>query len=143
MGFSLWGVEFRHQGKHSFLTIYIDSEKGVSIDDCSDVSRQLSSVLDVEDIITYAYDLEISSPGMDRILFNLDQYKQYIGSEINFELNMAVGNYRKFRAVLEKIEDTVLTLKTKTEEHIEVLYSNVRKARLIPDFSNKEVKDGQ
>ncbi len=144
MGFSLWGVEFRHQGRHSFLTIYIDSDNGVSIEDCSDVSRQLSGVLDVEDVITYAYDLEVSSPGLDRILFTLDQYKKYVGSEINLELNVAVGNYRKFRAILIKIEDTVLTLKSKTDEEIEVLYSNIRRARLVPDFSiKKDVKDGQ
>lgn len=144
MGFELWGVEFRHQGRHSYLTVYIDSEEGVTIDDCSDVSRQLSSVLDVEDVITYAYDLEVSSPGMDRILFTLDQCRKYVGSEVNFELNIAVGSYRKFKAVLEKIEDTVLTLRTKTGEEVEVLYSNIKRARLVPDFSiNKDVKDGQ
>ena len=69
MGFILWGIEFKHVGRKSFLTVYIDKDGGVTIEDCSDVSRQLSSVLDVEDLITYAYDLEVSSPGMDRLFF--------------------------------------------------------------------------
>ena len=134
MGFELWGIEFRHQGRHSTLVVYIDKEDGITIDDCSDVSRQVSAVLDVEDVITYAYDLEISSPGMDRLLFTFDQMKQYIGSDMNVELNMPVDNCRKFKGCLESVADTVLTFRLKGETSLEVLYSNVKKARLVPVF---------
>ena len=71
MGYILWGIEFKHVGRKSFLTVYIDKDGGVSIEDCSDVSRQISSVLDVEDLISYAYDLEVSSPGLDRLFLIL------------------------------------------------------------------------
>lgn len=145
MGFILWGVEFKHVGRRSALTVYIDSEENsVSVDDCSDVSRQLSSVLDVEDIITYAYDLEISSPGMDRIFFNLEQLKNYIDNKISFVLNMPVGNYRKFKAILKKIEDTTLTVEVEDGSLLEIIYANVNKARLVPDFDfgKKESKHG-
>ncbi len=140
MGFELWGVEFNHIGRHSTLILYIDSDKGVSIDDCSDVSRQVSSILDVEDVISYAYDLEVSSPGLDRMIFNLEQMKKYLGSMIKVELNMPVDNHRSFKGVLESIEDNILTFTVMDGMSLEVLYSNVKKARLVPIFDKKEKK---
>ncbi len=74
LGFDLWGVEYLSQGRHSVLRVYIEHEKGISVDDCAAVSEQVSGVLDVEDPITGEYTLEVSSPGMDRLLFKLEQY---------------------------------------------------------------------
>jgi len=74
LGYELWGLEYLSQGRHSTLRLYIESEQGISIDDCAAVSEQVSSVLDVEDPITGEYTLEVSSPGMDRLLFKPDQY---------------------------------------------------------------------
>lgn len=137
MGFELWGVEFRQVGRRTCLTVYIDTENGVSVDECADVSRQLSSVLDVEDPIAGAYDLEISSPGMDRILFNLEQVKRYEGCKISLELHEAVNGAKKLKADLMSVADSILTLQIDGET-AEVPYANVRKARLVPDFSVKK-----
>src|SRR5690554_6342897 len=63
MGFELWGIDYQSQGKHSRLVIYIDHENGISVDDCADISRQVSAVFDVEDPIRGEYRLEVSSPG--------------------------------------------------------------------------------
>ena len=68
LGYELVGIEFV-RGRTSTLRIYIDSEDGINVDDCADVSHQVSAVLDVEDPITVAYNLEVSSPGLDRPMF--------------------------------------------------------------------------
>jgi ribosome maturation factor RimP len=70
MGYELWGCEYLPQGKHSLLRIYIDKTDGISIDDCQEVSHQISALLDVEDPIPGNYSLEVSSPGIPRPLFN-------------------------------------------------------------------------
>ncbi len=77
----LWGLDFLTQGRYSTLRIYIDreGEEGVTLEDCERVSRQVSSVLDVEDPISSRYTLEVSSPGMDRPLFTPEHYGRYIG----------------------------------------------------------------
>ncbi len=72
LGHSLWGIEYVHAGKHSVLRVYIDNEKGIFIDDCADVSRQVGAVLDVEDPISTEYTLEVSSPGVDRQIDKID-----------------------------------------------------------------------
>jgi len=78
----LWGVEHLIQGKYSVVRVFIDkADVGISIEDCERVSRQISGILDVEDPIAGEYSLEVSSPGMDRPLFNIEQFEQYIGSE--------------------------------------------------------------
>ena len=74
MGFELWGIEHVSQGKHSRLVIYIERESGVSVEDCADISRQVSAVMDVEDPIPGEYRLEVSSPGMARPLYSLDHF---------------------------------------------------------------------
>lgn len=104
LGFELWGMQYMPQGNHSMLRIYIESENGVGVDDCANVSRQLSSVLDVEDVINEHYILEISSPGLDRPLFNGEQYSSYIGSEIKIKLVRAMDKRRKFRAELNAVD---------------------------------------
>ena len=71
LGFELWGLEYLSQGRHTLLRLYIDGENGVTVDNCAEVSRHVSGVLDVEDPITGEYTLEVSSPGVDRLLFRL------------------------------------------------------------------------
>ena len=79
MGYHLWGIEYLGQGKHSVLRVYLDKAGGVNIEDCALASRQISSLLDVEDPIKSEYTLEVSSPGLDRMLFSLEQFQEYAG----------------------------------------------------------------
>ena len=85
----LWGVEFFAQGKKSVLRVYIDKSDGVALEDCERVSKQVSAVLDVEDPIRTEYTLEVSSPGMDRPLFTLDQFKDSVGERAEIRLRVA------------------------------------------------------
>ena len=100
MGFVFWGLEFMSNGKHSMLRIFIDHEDGITVDNCADVSRQISSVLDVEDPISQEYNLEVSSPGMDRPIFTLEQYAALAGNIVEVRLRMAFDGRRKFKGRL-------------------------------------------
>src|SRR3546814_20478459 len=90
LGYQCWGIEFISQGRHSLLRVYIDHADGILIDDCEKVSRQLSGVLDVEDPISVDYTLEVSSPGMDRPLFTIDQYTAHIGVRVKIKERKSV-----------------------------------------------------
>jgi len=95
LGFQLWGIEYVQAGNHSVLRVFIDGENGINIEDCANVSRQVSAVLDVEDPISTEYTLEVSSPGVDRPLFTAEQYASYIGEDVKLQLTMPVAGMVK------------------------------------------------
>ncbi len=82
LGYECVGIEYNPHPQHGMLRIYIDSENGILLDDCTKVSHQLSGMLDVEDPIQGEYQLEISSPGEDRPFFKLSQFERFIGSTV-------------------------------------------------------------
>ena len=111
LGLELWGIELQQQGKYSLLRIYIENrEDGVSIEDCEKVSRQVSALLDVEDPISGEYTLEVSSPGMDRPLFTAEQFGLYVGETVNIRLRTAMQRRRKFKGVIERVNEGVVDL---------------------------------
>ena len=129
MGFELWGIEYISQGRHSVLCIYIESDQGITADDCAGVSHQVSSVLDVEDTISGEYTLEVSSPGMDRLLFKLAQYTAYVGEGIELRLRSPFEGRRKFKGVLKGIEGEDVVVQVDNHEYL-LPYSAVEKARI-------------
>lgn len=133
LGCELWGIECQRAGRYLTVRLFIDKEGGVTIDDCSDVSRQVSAVLDVEDPIADKYNLEVSSPGLDRPLFTLAQYQRFIGQEIAVHLRIPMSDRRKWQGVLEKIEGDMLTLVVDGQPQIFV-FGNIQKANVIPKF---------
>lgn len=110
LGLELWGVEHLVRGRSSLLRIYIDSENGVTIDDCERVSRQISGILDVEDPLPGEYTLEVSSPGLERPLFEFGQLAEFVGEIVNLRLRAPLDGRRKFKGVLEKAENDVVTM---------------------------------
>jgi len=131
LGFELWGVEYLSQGRHSILRIYIDAENGITVDDCARVSEQVGSVLDVEDPITGEYTLEVSSPGMDRLLFSLAQYPGYVGEMVELRLRTPFEGRRKFKGVLTGIEGEDVVIRVDDHEYL-LPYSAIDKARIQP-----------
>jgi len=129
LGFDLWGLEYLSQGRHSLLRLYIDGENGVTVDDCALVSQQVSSVLDVEDPIAGDYTLEVSSPGMDRLLFKLDQYPGYVGEAVELRLRSAFEGRRKFKGVLKGIEGEDVVVQVDDHEYL-LPHSAIEKARI-------------
>lgn len=133
LGYILWGIEYLSQGKHSILRVYIDHENGISLDDCTQVSRQVSAVLDVADPIRGEYSLEVSSPGLDRPLFFLPQYKEYCGEKLKVRLRTSVNNHRKFTGVLQAVTGDTLQFAI-DNELLDVAFSNIEKANVVPQF---------
>lgn len=127
----LWGVRLINSQRRSTLQIFIDKkEGGVTIDDCGEVSVEIGAILDVEDIFQHPYYLEVSSPGLDRLLFTLEQTLRYVGREMNIEVSMPVQNRRRFRGVLEKVEQDILFVNVDKTVY-EIAYPNVTKIQLV------------
>ena len=131
MGFDLWGVEYLSQGRHSVLRVYIERDSGVLVDDCAAVSSQVSAILDVEDPIAGEYALEVSSPGMDRRLFRLDQYSAYVGETVDIHLRSAFDGRRKFKGILKGIEGEDVVVQVDNHEFL-LPHDAIDKARVEP-----------
>lgn len=132
-GFELWGIEFFPQGRRSVLRLYIDGPEGVTVDACGIVSHQVSGILDVEDPIAGEYTLEVSSPGWDRVLFQLPQYERYIGSEMLLRLVAPINARRRYKGVLQRIEGDVLVMLVEGQE-VNIPYAQIDKGNLVPNF---------
>ena len=133
LGYQLWGIEMISQGRHSMLRIYIDAEQGIGVEDCASVSRQVSGILDVEDPISGEYTLEVSSPGMDRPLFTLEQYQAFVGHVVQLKLRMPFDGRRRFKGVLSGIEDEDIVLVVDQEEYL-LPIDHIEKANIVPQF---------
>lgn len=131
LGYELWGVEHVAQGRHSVVRVYIDSPAGITVDDCAAVSEQASSILDVEDPIAGEYTLEVSSPGMDRLLFNLAQYSGYVGETVELRLRSAFEGRRRFKGILKGIEGEDVVIQIDDHEFL-LPYGAIEKARVQP-----------
>ncbi len=129
LGFELWGLEHLTQGKHSLLRLYIESEAGVQVDDCAKVSAQVGALLDVEEPISGEYVLEVSSPGLDRRLFRLDQYPSYVGEELEVRLRTPFEGRRKFKGVLRGVEGEDIVLLVDDHEYL-LPFGDVDRAQL-------------
>lgn len=133
LGFSLWGVEYLPQKNSAILRVFIDHENGVNVNDCANCSREISGILEVEDPINGAYVLEVSSPGMDRVLFDAEQFKQYIGEFVQVKLAQPVLGARNIKGTIKSVsEDEIVVANDVMEYGFEM--ANVMKARLKPAF---------
>ena len=111
MGFELLGIELIKNGHISLLRVYIDKFEGVNIDDCVLVSQQLTGLLDVKDPIKEQYNLEVSSPGIDRPLFTDEQLKKHIGHIVMIKLREKYRGKRKITGVLEAVDNLEIIIK--------------------------------
>jgi ribosome maturation factor RimP len=133
LGYECVGIEYNPHPKHGLLRIYIDSDNGILVEDCSKVSHQISGVMDVEDPIQGNYQLEVSSPGEDRPFFKVSQFERYIGSTVLVNLFKAIDGRRKITGQIEKVESDIITLKD-GEQVFEVPFDAMSKARLVPEY---------
>jgi len=135
MGFSFWGLEFMPQGKRSMLRIFIDHADGINVDHCAQVSRQISAVMDVEDPIAQEYTLEVSSPGMDRPLFTLEQFQQYANHIVELRLRMPFDGRRKFKGQLIGVEQEDVVIVVDEHEYL-LPIELIEKANVVPQFKD-------
>ncbi len=130
LGFELVGVEFVRAGKHSILRVFIDHENGITVDDCADVSHQASAILDIEDPISTEYNLEISSPGMDRPLFKEAHYAAVVGEEVSVRLSVPMDNRRNFKGRLLACENGVISIEVDGQQ-FQLAVANIEKEILL------------
>ncbi len=136
LGCELWGIEFHGSGRHrGLLRIYIEKPDGVVLQDCEKVSRQVSSVLDVEDPIQTEYTLEVSSPGMDRPLYTAAQYQEYSGEQVQIKLRLPFNGRKQFKGLLTGVENEEIKLVVADEEYLFPI-ETIDKANVVPHFSN-------
>jgi ribosome maturation factor RimP len=134
MGYELVGVEYFSRGAGGFvLRVYIDHEKGITLDDCSAVSHQLSGVLDVEDPLPGHYDLEVSSPGLDRPLFTAEHFERFRGHMARLKLAEKLEGRRNFSGVIADVREGEVLLTADGENRAFPL-SMIESAHLVPEF---------
>ena len=131
MGYVLWGIELISPGKRPTLRLYIESDAGISVDDCAAVSHQLSGVLDVEDPISNEYTLEVSSPGVDRLLFSPEHYSPYLGEIVDVRLRLPVEGKRRYKGILLEINNETVFVMVDDQE-FELPLRSVDRARVFP-----------
>jgi ribosome maturation factor RimP len=146
-GVDLLEVELKGGGKARTLKITIDKREGVTHEDCANVSREVSTILDVEDAVEGgSYTLEVSSPGLDRKLLKPEDYERFAGSRVKLMTREPVNGNRHFEGRLESFQNGKLTLETITGrkkpkpghahpgQKIEIALANVEKANLVPEI---------
>lgn len=133
LGFEMVGVEFVRAGKHSTLRVYIDHPDGITVDNCADVSHQASAILDVEDPISTEYNLEISSPGMDRPLFKEAHYQAAVGEVVQVRLRVPMDNRRNFKGPLLACDDGTISVDIDGQTFV-LAIANIEKGNLVPSF---------
>lgn len=134
MGYDFWGLECQTGAKNAQVRVYIDSNAGVTLDDCSRVSQQLSAVLDVEDPIEVPYTLEISSPGINRPLFSVEQMKRAVGDKIKVKTLWPIGERRNFKGILKNVGEEEIKIETDSDEIFTVPLDAIKNAKLDLDI---------
>ena len=132
LGYELLGIEQMNQGRGSLVRVYIDRESGISLADCERVSEQATGVLDVEDPIRGSYQLEISSPGLDRPLFTQEQCGRYIGRNVQLRLRSKLEGRRKLNGRLLELHDNVLVIE-ESGARFDVPADMIERANLVAD----------
>jgi ribosome maturation factor RimP len=136
----LWDFEFKGGGKARTLRIFIDKPEGVTHQDCENVSREVGTILDVEDAVPGGrYTLEVSSPGLDRKLIRPEDYERFAGNLVKLTTREPVGGSRHFEGRLNSVASGLLTLevearKSEPQSRVEISLANIEKANLVPEF---------
>lgn len=135
LGCEFVGSERVNQDQHQILRVYIDKPDGIKLEDCQKVSSQLDAVLDVEGNINEAYFLEVSSPGLDRKIFTVEQLEKQVGKKVKLKLNSGIDGRKKFSGVLKAInvKDSSCTLDIDGTDVIFIL-DTIDEARLVPEI---------
>ena len=135
LGMELVDLEYKREGRQMVLRFFIDKNGGITLDDCADVSRELSAVLDVEDLVPDKYVLEVSSPGLNRPLKTESDYVRYMGKLVKIKtyemLQDEAGNRRKtFLGELTGFADGLITVRLREGQNAEIPLEKVAKANL-------------
>jgi len=131
MELELFDLQFRREGHGWVLRIFIDAEKGISLDDCSAVSRELSTYLDIEDCIGHPYHLEVSSPGLERPLRSLADFLRFQGKKAKVKLHAELDGRKVYEGMIGEVADDYAELRGSDGKSVRVTMAMINKARLV------------
>lgn len=132
-GLELVHAEVAGPEGHPIVKVFIDKPGGVTHEDCSGVSTQIGTVLDVEDFIHSAYTLEVSSPGLERGLYKLTDYEKFAGSQAKLKTRAAIKNQRNFRGCIVGVDNQTVVFDDKTSGRVTIPFADIAKANLEVD----------
>jgi ribosome maturation factor RimP len=133
VGYELFACEYLNNGLNSVFRVYIDKPDGITVDDCENASHQISAILDVDDPIKGQYNLEVSSPGIDRALLRKENFEQYIGQKMKLKLIVPIEKQRVFIGVLKVVTGSGIELEIGFENRV-IPFDSISKANLIEDI---------
>ena len=131
LGYELWNLELKIGGKHGVLRLFIEKADGVGLDDCEKVSLAVSALLDVEDPLPGHYDLEVSSPGLDRKLVKVEHFQRFTGETLKVQMRFPIEGRRRFRGTLVASDDENIVVEVDGESHT-LPVATIDTARLVP-----------
>lgn len=133
LGYDFVAVELTGDGSQTILRVYIDLPGGITVHDCEQVSRQISAILDVEDPVPGEYTLEVSSPGLDRLLVKREDFERFAGEGVKIHTVETVLGRRNFTGRLQGVENDLVLVEVDNEIY-ELKLENIERARLVPNF---------
>jgi ribosome maturation factor RimP len=133
LGYELADLELKIGGRDGLVRVFIDKPDGIGLDDCERVSRQISTVLDVEDPIPGHYSLEVSSPGLDRSLTKPEHFQRFTGEDVKVRLRVPVEGRRNFRGAIRGVVDDNVELEVDGQSH-RLPIASIASARLVPNL---------
>ena len=131
LGYQLWDLELKLGGKHGVLRVFIDKPDGIGLDDCEKVSLAVSALLDVEDPLPGHYDLEVSSPGLDRKLTKIEHFQRFEGETVKVQMRFPIEGRRRFRGTLVSSDEENIVVDVDGESHT-LPVATIDTARLVP-----------
>ena len=119
LGFQLWGIEIENNKSIALLRVYIDlADNFISVDDCAVVSKHIVSILIVEEVVVGKYTLEVSSPGVERPLYDLAHFESFVGHDVALKLRFAHGNRKNFKGCLHGVEGDEIVVGIDSSEYL-------------------------
>lgn len=131
LGYELSDVEAKLSGRHGLLRVFIDKPDGIGLDDCEKVSLAVSALLDVEDPVPVQFDLEVSSPGLDRKLTKIEHFQRFKGEIVKVHMRFPIEGRKRFRGTLVSSDDENIVVKVDGESHT-LPMATIDTARLVP-----------
>ena len=131
LGYELTDLEVRVGARNGLLRLFIDKPDGISLEDCEKVSHAVSAMLDVEDPLPGQYNLEVSSPGLDRKLKKVEHFQRFTGEIVKVSMRFPIEGRRRFRGTLVSSDDENIVVDVDGESHT-LPIATIDTARLVP-----------
>ena len=131
LGYELVVLEYSAGRSSSVVRIFIDKPEGIRVEDCEQVSREVSTLFDVEDPIANAYRLEVSSPGFDRVLRTKPHFERFMGERVFVELKVPRDGRKRYTGMLRQVADAGIEIEV-DRQRVSVPFADIGKARLAP-----------